>query len=102
MEKQTLIAHCLTYPNAVEDYPFADNDLTIMRHPSGGKWFACIMHLQGKLCINLKCDPVRSEFLRRTYKGVYPALAYEQRTLEHRRSKQCTQRRIICHDRPQL
>ena len=40
MEKQTLIAHCLTYPNAVEDYPFADNDLTIMRHPSGGKWFA--------------------------------------------------------------
>lgn len=24
MEKQTLIAHCLTYPNAVEDYPFAD------------------------------------------------------------------------------
>lgn len=44
-----------------------------MRHPSGGKWFACIMHLQGKLCINLKCDPVRSEFLRRTYKGVYPA-----------------------------
>ena len=31
------------------------------------------MHLQGKLCINLKCDPVRSEFLRRTYKGVYPA-----------------------------
>ena len=21
MEKQTLIAHCLTYPNAVEDYP---------------------------------------------------------------------------------
>lgn len=36
MEKQTLIAHCLTYPNAVEDYPFADNDLTIMRHPSGG------------------------------------------------------------------
>lgn len=73
MEKQTLIAHCLTYPNAVEDYPFADNDLTIMRHLSGGKWFACIMHLQGKLCINLKCDPVRSEFLRRTYKGVYPA-----------------------------
>ena len=66
MDKQTLIAHCLTYPNAVEDYPFADNDLTIMRHPSGGKWFACIMHLQGKLCINLKCDPVRSEFLRRT------------------------------------
>ena len=63
MEKQTLIAHCLTYPNAVEDYPFADNDLTIMRHPSGGKWFACIMHLQGKLCINLKCDPVRSELV---------------------------------------
>ena len=60
MEKQALIAHCLTYPNAVEDYPFADNDLTIMRHPSGGKWFACIMHLQGKLCINLKCDPVNS------------------------------------------
>ena len=30
MEKQALIAHCLTYPNAVEDYPFADNDLTII------------------------------------------------------------------------
>ena len=52
MEKQTLIAHCLTYPNAVEDYPFADNDLTIMRHPSGGKWFACIMHLQGNVILS--------------------------------------------------
>lgn len=40
------------------------------------------MHLQGKLCINLKCDPVRSEFLRRTYKGSLPGLAYEQRTLD--------------------
>ena len=86
MEKQTLIAHCLTYPNAVEDYPFANNDLTIMRHPSGGKWFACIMHLQGKLCINLKCDPVRSEFLRRTYKGVFNWPGMNKRTLEHRRS----------------
>ena len=34
MEKQALIALCLTYPNAVEDYPFADNDLTIIAiHP---------------------------------------------------------------------
>lgn len=73
MDKKALIAHCLTYHNAVEDYPFADNDSAIMRHSSNRKWFALIFHLYGKLCINLKCDPVKSEFLRKTYAGVYPA-----------------------------
>lgn len=73
MDKQALISHCLTYHNAVEDYPFADTDNTIMRHAGNNKWFALIFHLHGKLCINLKCDPLKSEFLRRTYEGVYPA-----------------------------
>ena len=34
MEKQALIAHCLTYPNAVEDYPFITISLLCAIHPA--------------------------------------------------------------------
>ncbi len=77
MTRQELINFCLTLPSAYEDYPF-DNisdpgAWTVMRHKVNKKSFALIYERNGKLCINLKCDPVEADFLRQIYKAVTPA-----------------------------
>ena len=76
MTRRELIEHCLTYPDAVEDYPFdAPSDpgaWTAMRHIGTGRIFALIYERDG-LCVNLKCEPMRSAFLRGVYSGVLPA-----------------------------
>lgn len=72
MTRAELIAYCLTYPGAVEDYPFEDNSSTIMRHAANRKWFALIIEQDGKLCINLKCDPLEADFLRQIFMSVNP------------------------------
>jgi len=71
MTKQDLITHCLTYPAAYEDYPF-DNDTTLIRHTSNRKMFALVDHLNGRLHITLKCEPMKADFLRSIYKDIIP------------------------------
>ncbi|MEG0835642.1 MAG: MmcQ/YjbR family DNA-binding protein [Christensenellaceae bacterium] len=73
MTRQELIDYCLTYPGAVEDYPFDDRNSTILRHASNRKWFALIFERNGTLCINLKCDPMEADFLRQVFSSVTPA-----------------------------
>jgi predicted DNA-binding protein (MmcQ/YjbR family) len=75
MTRKELIAYCLTFPAAYEDYPFdedtgAENAWTVMRHGANKKSFAFIFERSGKLCVNLKCEPMYADFLR----GIYPAI----------------------------
>ena len=72
MDKRGLIEYCLTYPDAFEDYPF-DENWTVMRHGGNKKSFAFIYERDGRLCINLKCDPFDADFLRQIYRDVTPA-----------------------------
>ena len=77
MTRRELIETCLTLPGAYEDYPF-DNIIdekawTVMRHAANRKGFAHIYERGGKLCINLKCDPLEADFLRKVYADVTPA-----------------------------
>lgn len=77
MTRRELIDYCLTYPDAFEDYPFhdgpdIDGSWTVMRHRLNRKGFAFIFEREG-LCVNLKCEPLRADFLRRLYRGVTPA-----------------------------
>lgn len=76
MTRKELIEYCLTYPDAYEDYPFDAPDdpkaWTAMRHRGNRKCFAMIFMRDG-LCINLKCEPSRADFLRQVYSGVTPA-----------------------------
>lgn len=77
MDRRELIEHCLSFPDAYEDYPFDSISAgatvwTVMRHRSNKKSFALIFEREG-LCINLKCDPQYSDLLRRSYKSVTPA-----------------------------
>lgn len=69
MNKRELIDYCLTFPDAFEDYPF-DENWTVMRHGSNKKGFAFIYERDGKLCVNLKCDPMKADFLRQVYHDV--------------------------------
>lgn len=76
MTKADLIAQCLTHPGVYEDYPFDDiadaHAWTVMRHIHNKKSFALIFERDG-LCINLKCDPIRSDHLRQMFEGITPA-----------------------------
>ena len=77
MTRRQLIDYCLTYPDAYEDYPFdglvgAPGVWTVMRHKDNKKSFAFIYERDG-LCVNLKCEPLRADFLRQIYTGVMPA-----------------------------
>ena len=76
MNRREIIEYCLTLPSAYEDYPFAelpgDGETTVMRHRTNKKSFALIMRHDGKLYLNLKCDPMEADFLRQAFEGVIP------------------------------
>ena len=69
MNRKQLIDYCLTYPGAFEDYPF-DEYWTCIRHSGNKKTFAFIYVRNGNLCINLKCNPIKADFLRQIYKSL--------------------------------
>ena len=79
MTRRELIDLCLGYPGSYEDYPFDDctnpagggTSWTVMRHRGNKKSFALIFERDG-LCVNLKCEPMRADFLRRALPGVSP------------------------------
>ncbi len=73
-ERQHIIDHCLTYPDAEEAYPFDDFNWTIMRHLSNGKMFAAVYkHTGNHIWINLKADPEWAKIWCGTYDSVVPA-----------------------------
>lgn len=71
MTKRELIDYCLTYPSAYEDYPF-DDDNAVMRHSGNKKMFALVFEKDGIAYINLKCEPMRADFLRSVFESVTP------------------------------
>ena len=75
--RQDIIDFCLTFPSTYEDYPFdsiADPGAwAVMRHKTNKKSFALIYERNGRLCVNLKCDPDEADFLRQAYEDVLPA-----------------------------
>lgn len=78
MTKQELIDYCLTFPGAYEDYPFDEDSAsadawTVMRHRVNKKSFAFLFQRGDFVNINLKCEPMFADLLRRVYPGVIPA-----------------------------
>lgn len=74
MTRGELIELCLGWPGSYEDYPFDDftnpagsgTSWTVMRHRGNKKSFALIFERDG-LCVNLKCEPMRADFLRAAF-----------------------------------
>jgi len=77
LTRSELISFCLTFPAAYEDYPFDDvtddHAWAVMRHRANKKSFALIYERHGKLCVNLKCEPMEADFLRKVFADVTPA-----------------------------
>lgn len=74
MTKDEYLRFCMELGGAACDQPFsADFDTWVIRHENTGKWFALVLFHDGKWLVNLKCDPMEAELLRKLYKGVTPA-----------------------------
>lgn len=67
--RQDVIAFCLGLGDAVEDYPFHDDNWTVMRHKSNKKGFAFLYEYQGRMQVNVKCAPADTAFWRDAYPG---------------------------------
>ena len=77
MNRRGITEHCLTLPSVYEDYPFDDahsddGKWAVIRHQANKKSFAHIYERNGKLCINLKCDPIKADILRTVFESVIP------------------------------
>ena len=74
MEKRKdVIDFCKTFENVYEDYPFRDDNWTLMRHRNNKKTFATVFERNGKIWINVKCEPSFTYFWRNAFEGVIPA-----------------------------
>lgn len=71
MKLEEIVGYCLTYPSSYENHPFGEG-WTAIRHKGNKKLFALIFIKDEHLCINLKCNPDRSDFLRNAYIEVKP------------------------------
>lgn len=69
MNFDVLRSYLLGKPGAVEDFPFDSVTLVIK---VVGKMFALTNITEVPLRINLKCDPLKAEFLREYYSSVIP------------------------------
>lgn len=73
MKRQELIDYCLTLPDTYEDYPFHDNNWTVMRCKGNKKIFAWIFERQENIWINLKVDTEWRDFWRDAFEAIQPA-----------------------------
>lgn len=74
MTKEDYLDFCRNIGGACADRPFdEDFDTWVVRHENTRKWFGLIMLHEGHDVVNLKCDPMESDFLRSVYSGVIPA-----------------------------
>lgn len=73
LTREEAVAACLSFPFTYEDYPFGDANWTVMRHRENQKSFAFIYEREGRICINVKAEPMWGDFWRNTYPAVTPA-----------------------------
>lgn len=65
--RETVIAFCKSLGADVrEDYPFHDDNWTVMRHWGNKKGFAFVFQRQDQVWVNVKCDPAWTGFWRNT------------------------------------
>ena len=70
--KEEVIKYCSSLPRVYEDYPFHDDNWTVMRCKDNKKTFAMIYERNGLIWINVKADPEWIEFWRNSYDSVIP------------------------------
>jgi predicted DNA-binding protein (MmcQ/YjbR family) len=76
MNFETLQSYLQQKPGATEDFPF-DNMTLVVK--VSGKMFALVGINNDPLRINLKCDPIKAEFLRQQHPAVLPGYHMNKR-----------------------
>ena len=76
MNFELLRTYLLQKPGTTEDFPF-DNVTLVIK--VCGKMFALLGINNDPLRINLKCDPIKAEFLRQRYAAVLPGYHMNKR-----------------------
>ncbi|WMC93420.1 MmcQ/YjbR family DNA-binding protein [Kineothrix sp. MB12-C1] len=71
-QRKEVIDLCSKLKNVYEDYPFHDDNWTVMRHRDNKKIFAWIYERDGHIWVNVKCDPEWRDFWRGTFEAVIP------------------------------
>lgn len=71
MTGRELLDRGAALPDGYEDYPF-EEPTPVLRRRSTGKWFAVFLTVEGRPCVNLKCEPRRAELYRQVYESVTP------------------------------
>lgn len=71
--RQEVVKFCMTFQNVYEDYPFRDDNWTVMRYRDNKKVFAWIYEKDEYIWINVKCDPEWRDFWRNAFRSVVPA-----------------------------
>ena len=72
MNSQEVLDWALSLADAVMDCPFEEETTVVVRRRSSRKWFALLIEVHGKPCVNLKCEPARADLYRRVYRSVQP------------------------------
>ncbi|MBR2730583.1 MAG: MmcQ/YjbR family DNA-binding protein [Clostridia bacterium] len=72
-QRADVIACCLTFPHAYEDYPFDDPNWTVMRRRDTKRGFAWIFEREGRIWVNLKAQPETVQFWIRVFPACLPA-----------------------------
>ncbi len=74
MTKDEYLDFCRDIGGAETDQPFEEEfDAWVARHVGTRKWFALIMEHDGHTIVNLKCEPLEGDFLKKAFKGITPA-----------------------------
>ena len=77
MTAKQLRALCLGLPDAVEEFPFNDPEVSVFK--VGGKVFAIAKLASRPLKVSVKCDPDRAFALRTHHRGVAPGYHLNKR-----------------------
>lgn len=72
MTREEVVKFCLSLPEVYLDYPF-DEEWQALRHKENKKTFAFIFKYQGNTWMNVKCEPLKGQFLRENYEEIRPA-----------------------------
>ncbi len=71
--RKEVIDYCMTFKDVYEDYPFHDENWTIMRCKDNKKIFACIFLRGDHIWVNIKASPEWIDFWRNAWSSVIPA-----------------------------
>lgn len=72
-ERSEVIKYCMMLSFVYEDYPFHDDNWTVMRHKHNKKIFAWIFEKEDNIWVNVKCSQEWRDFWRSAYNSVVPA-----------------------------